>query len=236
MRLLPGVSFVNAYGLTETSSSIADLTPDDHRVALASNDENVRRRLGSVGQALPTVEISVRDELGNPVPAGVVGEIWVRGEQVSGEYSGIDRRSDEGWFPTHDAGWFDDEDYLFVEGRLDDVIVRGGENLSPGEIEDVILDHPAVRDAVVLGIPDEEWGEVVAAVIVPVEGVEVDEESISEFVVERLRSSRRPARIEFRDELPMTATGKVLRRELRSDFIGGAGSGTTDPNSNVTSL
>lgn len=228
MRLLPDVSFVNAYGLTETSSSIAVLTPDDHRAAMTSTDERVRRRLGSVGQPLPTVEISVRDEFGDPVTPGVVGEIWVRGEQVSGEYSGIDRRAQEGWFPTHDAGWFDDEGYLFVEGRLDDVIVRGGENLSPGEIEDVLLDHPAVREVVVLGIPDEEWGEVVAAVIVPVEGAEVDEESISAFVANRLRSSRRPARIEFRDELPMTTTGKVLRRVLRNELVGGDDSGATE--------
>ncbi|MBI5090782.1 MAG: AMP-binding protein, partial [Actinobacteria bacterium] len=146
MRLLPHVGFVNAYGLTETSSTIAVLGPDDHRIAVTSDDPVVRRRLGSVGRPLPVLELSIRDADGNPVGVGERGEIWVRGPQVSGEYVGRGG-SDDGWFNTRDSGELDDEGYLFVHGRLDDVIVRGGENLSPGEIESVLVEHPAVEAA-----------------------------------------------------------------------------------------
>ncbi len=142
VALLDGVDLVNAYGLTETSSTIAVLGPDDHRACFASDDSTVRARLGSVGQALPGVELSIRDPDGQPLPEGEVGEIWVRGEQVSGEYLGREHSGDDGWFNTRDAGWLDSEGFLFVQGRLDDVIVRGGENLSPGEIEGVLLEHP----------------------------------------------------------------------------------------------
>lgn len=135
-ELLPHVEFVDAYGLTETSSTIAVLGPDDHRAAVRSADPDVRRRLGSVGVPVPSVEVEIRDPSGGPLPAGTAGEIWVRGEQVAGEY--LDRRAirADGWFPTRDEGRLDDAGSLFVDGRLDDVIVRGGENISPGEVED----------------------------------------------------------------------------------------------------
>ena len=133
LELFPDTNFTNAYGLTETSSTIALLGPEDHRLAHTSNDPAVRARLGSVGQPLPTVEIEIRDEEGRPLPAGERGEIYVRGEQVSGEYRGRSALDADGWFPTRDAGWLDDEGYLFLAGRADDVIVRGGENISPGK-------------------------------------------------------------------------------------------------------
>lgn len=214
MELLPHVDFVNAYGLTETSSSVAVLGAEDHRVAIASDDPNVRRRLGSVGQPLPTVEITIRDEDGSEVPAGTPGEVWIRGEQVSGEYA---HRSgaDDGWFQTQDGGWFDDDGFLYVTGRLDDVIVRGGENLSPGEIEDVLLQHHAVSEACVVGVPDTEWGEAVAAVVVLHAGAAATADELSDWVVSHLRSSRRPSRVVFQSELPQNDTGKVLRRVIR---------------------
>jgi acyl-CoA synthetase (AMP-forming)/AMP-acid ligase II len=218
MRLLPGVDFTNAYGLTETSSTIALLGPEDHRVAAASEDPAVRRRLASVGRALPGVEIEVRDESGKAVAAGMPGEIHVRGEQVSGEYQGRDLTLGDGWFPTRDGGFLDDEGYLFVTGRIDDVIVRGGENLSPGEIEDVLHEHPAVGDCAVVGIPDEQWGEAVAAVIVPRAGDRPAPEELQAWVRARLRSSRVPERIEFRDALPYNETGKLLRRKVRAEL------------------
>ena len=218
MRHLPHVGFVNAYGLTETSSSVAILGPDDHRAAISSDDPAIRARLGSVGQPLPTVEITIRDLEGNEVPAGVPGEVWVRGDQVSGEYSTKNMRADEGWFPTSDGGYLDADGYLFVTGRLDDVIIRGGENMSPGEIEDVMLQHPSVADVCVLGLPDDEWGEVVAAVVVRATGTTATPEALADFVVSQLRSSRRPHTIVFREELPTTDTGKVLRRVLRAEL------------------
>jgi acyl-CoA synthetase (AMP-forming)/AMP-acid ligase II len=218
LSLLPGLDFVNAYGLTETSSSIAVLTPEDHRQALASDDPRVRQRLGSVGRPLPTVQITVRGGDGEELARRQRGEIWVRGEQVSGEYHGRDGGPDDGWFATNDEGWFDDDGYLYVEGRLDDVIVRGGENLSPGEIEDVLLEHPAVRECAVVGVHDAEWGEVVAAAVVPHDGSTVGEQELCDLVVSKLRSSRRPALVDIRTALPMNDTGKVLRRVLRDEL------------------
>lgn len=218
MGLLPGINYVNAYGLTETSSSVAVLGPDDHRAAVASDDPVVRARLGSVGQPLPTVEISIRDPEGVEVETGERGEVWVRGEQVSGEYGHASVLVGDGWFPTKDGGYLDVGGFLFVEGRIDDVIVRGGENLSPGEIEDVLLQHASVREACVLGIPDTEWGEIVAAVVVAADGATVDADELRAWVTSQLRSSRAPALIEVRDELPYNDTGKVLRRVLKAEL------------------
>ena len=217
MRLFPDTNFTNAYGLTETSATLTVLGPDDHQAASASDDPIVRRRLASVGQALPTIEIEIRDEDGKPVAPGARGEICVRGEQVSGEYLGKGTRvGSDGFFPTHDGGWLDAEGYLFLEGRIDDIIVRGGENMSPGEIEDVLIEHEAIADVAVVGVPDEQWGEAVAAVIVVKPGRQVEAEVLRDFVKQHLRSSRAPQRIEFRDELPYNETGKLLRREVRA--------------------
>jgi len=223
MALFPGTDFTNAYGLTETSSTIAVLTPDDHRATAASGDPAVRRRLVSVGRPLPSVEVEIRDEDGKPVAAGARGEVHVRGEQVSGEYLGRGSTSlADGWFPTRDAGALDAEGYLFLEGRIDDVIVRGGENLSPGEIEDVLLEHEAVADCAVVGIPDEQWGEAVAAAVVLKVGRSAEASELQDWVKRQLRSSRVPQVIRFRAELPYSETGKLLRRVVRAELVGGA--------------
>ena len=216
MQMFPGTDFTNAYGLTETSSTISILGPEDHRDAAASEDAAVRRRLTSLGRPLPSLEVAIRDPDGAVLGPGERGEICVRGEQVSGEY--LEKGSlldDDGWFPTRDGGWLDEDGYLFLEGRVDDVIVRGGENMSPGEIEDVLLEHAAVADCAVVGIPDEQWGEAVAAVIVTRGGQEVAGVELQEWVKERLRSSRAPSRVEFWAELPYNETGKLLRRKVR---------------------
>jgi long-chain acyl-CoA synthetase len=223
MALLPETAFTNAYGLTETSSTITVLGPDDHRTAAASDDPAMRRRLVSVGRALPSIELEVRDEEGRACAVGISGEIHVRGEQVSGEYLGLaSRMTGDGWFPTRDAGALDADGYLFLEGRIDDVIVRGGENLSPGEIEEVLLVHPAVADCAVVGVPDEQWGEAVVAVVVLHDGRTASAAELGAWVRERLRSSRAPARVEFRVELPYNETGKLLRRKLRDELAGRA--------------
>ncbi len=216
LALFPATGFTNAYGLTETSSTIALLGPEDHRAALASSDPTVRARLGSVGQPLPTVEIEIRDDQGQPLPAGERGEIYVRGEQVCGEYRERKAIDADGWFPTRDAGWLDAQGYLFLAGRADDVIVRGGENISPGEIEDVLAAHPAIIEAVAVGVPSVEWGEAVgvALVIRPGHTAPADE-VLRALVKDRLRSSRVPERILVVDALPYNEMGKLLRREVR---------------------
>jgi acyl-CoA synthetase (AMP-forming)/AMP-acid ligase II len=213
LELMPHVDFVNAYGLTETSSTIAVLTPDDHREAIASDDPAVRRRLGSVGRPSAAIELTIRDPFGEEVAPGEAGEIWVRGEQVSGEYIGRDSGSD--WFATRDGGYLDPDGFLFIEGRLDDVIVRGGENISPGEIEEVLRQHAAVDDVAVYAIPSQEWGEDIGASVVLVADVDPDE--LREWVRARLRSTRVPALIDVRTELPYNETGKLLRRVLKAE-------------------
>jgi long-chain acyl-CoA synthetase len=222
LRFFPDVDFANAYGLTETSSTIAILGPADHRAAMSSDDPAVRRRIVSVGQPLPSVEVEIRDEEGHVVGPGERGEIFVRGEQVSGEYLGKGSRlSAEGWFPTRDGGSMDADGYLFLEGRIDDIIVRGGENMSPGEIEDVLIEHAAVADAAVVGMPDEQWGEKVCAVVVCEHGHEASVAELQQWVKDRLRSSRTPETIDFWDELPYNETGKLLRRKVRATLMGG---------------
>jgi fatty-acyl-CoA synthase len=218
MARLPHVGFVNAYGLTEASSTVAVLGPDDHRASYASGDPVVRARLGSVGRPLPTVELEIRDPLGAVLPPGETGEIHVRGEQIAGEYLGRTALTPDGWFPTNDSGHLDEAGFLFVEGRLDDVIVRGGENMSPGEIEDVLLRHPAVAEAGVTGVPDVEWGEVAAAAVVLEPGASATEAELQSWVRERLRSSRTPVVVDVRPALPYNETGKLLRRVLKDEL------------------
>jgi len=192
LTLLPAVGFVNAYGLTETASTIATLGPEDHRAAFESDDPAVRARLGSAGRPLPILELEIRDEDGQPRPVGERGEIWVRGEQVAGEYLGRSVLTADGWFPTNDGGWLDEAGFLFVEGRLDDVIVRGAENLSPGET--------------------------VAAAVVLKPGATATAQELQDWVRSRLRSSRTPTVVDFRPELPYNETGKLLRRVLRTEL------------------
>ena len=218
MRLLPGVDLVNAYGLTETSSTIALLGPDEHRAAFASADPAVRARLGSVGRPLPSIELEIRGADGTAVPPGQPGEIWVRGEQVSGEYVSHRVTDPDGWYPTRDRGYLDGGGYLFLDGRADDVIVRGGENISPGEIEDVLMSHPQVGEAAVIGLPDDEWGERVVAVVVPATDDPPQSAALQEWVRARLRSTRVPAEVHLAPALPATETGKILRRELRESL------------------
>lgn len=219
LTLFPTTGFTNAYGLTETSSTVALLGPDEHRQAHAAADPDARARLGSVGRPLPTVEIEIRDEDGRRLPAGERGEIYVRGDQVSGEYKERSALDADGWFPTRDAGYIDAEGYLFLAGRADDVIVRGGENISPGEIEDVVLAHPAVGDAAAVAMPSLEWGEAVGLAIVAREGHDLpDDATLCALVRERLRSSRVPERIVRLDALPYNEMGKLLRREVRTLF------------------
>jgi acyl-CoA synthetase (AMP-forming)/AMP-acid ligase II len=223
LRAWPHVDFVNAYGLTETSSTISVLGPEEHRAAVASDAPAVRARLGSAGRPVPSIELEVRDETGVLVAPGEPGQIWVRGEQVSGEYAGQRSPLDErGFFPTRDQGRLDADGYLFVEGRIDDTIIRGAENIAPAEIEDVLLRHPDVLDAVVVGVPDEEWGQRIEAVVVPRAGTDLDPEELRTTIRATLRGSKTPDRIVCWPELPRTPTGKLVRRDIVAGLAGGA--------------
>jgi acyl-CoA synthetase (AMP-forming)/AMP-acid ligase II len=219
VTLFPDAGFVNAYGLTETSSTIALLGPDEHRSALASDDPAVRDRLSSIGRPVPGVEVQIRGEDGLEITSGAVGELWVCGPQVSGEYRGQASALDaDGWFCTRDLARRDDDGYLFIEGRADDTIIRGGENIAPAEIEDVLIAHPGVKDVAVIGLPDDEWGERICAVVVPSRASTPSAEELRSWVRHRLRGSRTPDDVVWRPELPMTPTGKVIRRELVAEL------------------
>ena len=214
LQIFRQTGFVNAYGLTETASSVAVLGPEDHRKARASGDPAVRDRLGSVGRALPGIEFQIRADDGEPAGPGQTGLVFVRGEQISGEYGAQSALDSGGWFSTRDRGRLDAEGYLFIEGRADDTIIRGGENIAPAEIEDVILACPGVAEAAVVGVPDPEWGQRLVAVVVG----DGDPAEIRQWVKDRLRSSKTPDTIVFRAELPKTDTGKLLRRTLLAEL------------------
>jgi acyl-CoA synthetase (AMP-forming)/AMP-acid ligase II len=219
LRAFPNTGFVNGYGLTETSSTIALLGPDDHREALASDDPAVNARLGLVGRALPEVTIEIHDLAGKPVPAGELGDIVVRGPQVAGEYlEGGSRLDPEGWFLTRDIGYMDEGGFIFIQGRADDTIIRGGENIAPAEIEMVIDALPEVRECAVAGLPDEEWGQRIAAFVVLAPGASMDEDTLRTHVRAHLRGFKTPHTVVFMDDLPHTATGKLLRRRLIADY------------------
>jgi acyl-CoA synthetase (AMP-forming)/AMP-acid ligase II len=213
LREWTGVDFVNAYGLTETSSTVALLGPAEHRAAIASDDPVVRARLSSVGQPLPGIELEIRGPGGEALGAGQPGRICVRGGQVSAEYAGLGRAVDDrGFFDTRDDGYLDSDGYLFVSGRTDDTIIRGAENIAPAEIEDVLLRHPAVLDAVVFGVPDSEWGQRIEAAVVARPEASIEEAELRDFTMRALRSSKTPDRFWLLDALPRTETGKLLRR------------------------
>jgi acyl-CoA synthetase (AMP-forming)/AMP-acid ligase II len=215
--LFPEVDFVNAYGLTETSSTVAILGPDDHRLALYSDEPLFTARLGSVGQPVPGIEFRIVDDAGTTLGPDEPGEILIKGDQVGGKYVGTDSKVDaDGWLHTGDRGWLDIEGYVFCEGRADDTIIRGGENIGPAEVEDALLQHDAISVAAVVGLADTEYGEKIAAMISLRAGVEeVDLDAVRDWVRERIGGLKAPEVIVVVEEVPQTATGKLLRREVK---------------------
>jgi acyl-CoA synthetase (AMP-forming)/AMP-acid ligase II len=213
------VGFVNAYGQTETTSSLTILGPDDHRISGTPEQIELKlRRLNSIGKPLPDVEIKVRDDDNKFLAPGEVGEIIIRTPRIMKGYAG--RKDDmalaDGWRATGDLGWVDEEGYVFFAGRKDDMIIRGGENIAPAEIETVLMSHPAVDEAAVIGIPSVEWGQTVKAYLVLRPGEKADAKDIQEFCRTRLASFKRPESIEFIEALPKNALGKILRKELHA--------------------
>ncbi len=219
LLLLPNVDFVNAYGLTETASTVAVLSPEDHRLAVNSIDPLISRRLQSVGRPAPSIEVQIRADDGTVLTAPTEGIVFVRGQQVSGEYSTGSDLDASGWFCTRDLGHLDQDGYLFIAGRADDTIIRGGENVAPAEIETVLLNYPGVRDACVIGVPDEEWGQRIVAVVVPERGQKLDGDDLKAVVRSNLRGSKTPDTVIFKEELPRTDTGKVLRRSVLAEVV-----------------
>jgi long-chain acyl-CoA synthetase len=211
-----GPHLVQIYGQGESPMTITVLTAAEH---LDDHDGRRLERLGSVGRAQTGVEVAVLDAQGNAAPAGEIGEVCVRGDTVMAGYLNNPAATAEamagGWLHTGDLGRFDDAGYLTLVDRSKDLIISGGSNIYPREVEEVLLLHPAVREAAVIGEPDPEWGEAVVAVLVKEAGHVPDEQDLDLFCLEHIARFKRPKRYVFVDELPKNATGKVLKRELR---------------------
>jgi len=207
------------YGLTETTGAITQLDASDH-------DPGGPRAhlLRSAGRPYPWVELmTVEPSTGEPARPGQVGEVWVRSDQVTGGYWNKPAESaavlpGEGWFRSGDAGYLDEEGFLFLTDRIKDMIVTGGENVYPIEVEDALAAHPAVADVAVIGVPDERWGETVKAIVVRHPGAEVTEDELLSFARERLAGFKRPRSVDFIDVLPRNPTGKLLKKVLREPF------------------
>jgi acyl-CoA synthetase (AMP-forming)/AMP-acid ligase II len=217
-RLPKTVGFVNAFGQTETTSTLTVLGPEDHRLdGGPAAIERTLRRLRSIGRPLPDVEVRIVDEVGQLLGSDQVGEIHVRTPRAMKGYAGAKDSpfTADGWLPTRDLGWIDADGYLYVAGRKDDMIIRGGENIAPAEVEAVLGAHPAVEEVAVVGLPDEEWGQRVGAFVVLRSGEQTTEAALVEFCRERLASFKKPEVLRFLPELPKNPMGKVLRRELR---------------------
>jgi long-chain acyl-CoA synthetase len=218
------VGFVNAFGQTETTSTLTVLGPEDHRLDGTPQEIELRlKRLTSIGRPLPDVELKVVDDGGTELPPGQVGELWVRTPRVMKGYSGAGGTTSplqDGWLPTRDMGWLDEDGYIFLAGRKDDMIIRGGENIAPAEVEAVLYSHPGVDEATVIGLPDVEWGQRVAAVIVARPGVTLTDADITDFCRQRLASFKKPEVIRFVDALPKNQMGKILKKDLRAQLAG----------------
>jgi acyl-CoA synthetase (AMP-forming)/AMP-acid ligase II len=212
-----GVDFFQVYGMTEASGVFCILDGDDHR-DVARPD-----RLHSVGRPVLGTEVRVVDPVtGEPLPAGSIGEFQVRGAQVMAGYwrreTDTAAALDGEWFRTGDAGTVDDGGYFTIRDRVKDIVISGGENIYPAEVERVVADFPGVAEVAVIGVPDERWGESVLAVVVPSGDVALDLDGLAAHCAEHLAAYKRPRRVEVLDALPRNATGKILKRDLRAPF------------------
>jgi acyl-CoA synthetase (AMP-forming)/AMP-acid ligase II len=224
----PGRALINAFGGTETSSTIAALRAEDQVITgketEAEKEKKLKRLATSIGLPLEDVQIQVRDEAGKELPAGQLGEIVVNSPRVMKGYWKDAEKTEkaftaDGWYRTGDVGYKDEEGYIYLAGRGDDVIVRGGENIGPDEVESVLSTHPKIEEAAVIGVKDVEWGQQVRAIVRLKKGQTASEPEIMEFCRSHLAGFKRPTSVVFvREELPKTSTGKVLRRELREKY------------------
>jgi long-chain acyl-CoA synthetase len=214
-----GTQFIQVYGLTETTGAIVQLDPADH-------DVNRPELLRSCGKPYPWVEMRVVDEDGNDVETGTVGELWTRSRQnMKGYWNNPEATAAamtaDGWFKTGDAGYRDADGYVYLHDRVKDMIVTGGENVYPAEVENVLMKHPAVADVAVIGVPDAKWGEAVKAIVVKAKDTDPTEQELITFCREHLAGFKLPKSVDFATELPRNPSGKLLKRELREPYWAG---------------
>lgn len=225
IRVMPHARFINAFGQTETASTITALGPEDHILDGSPKDveKKLRRLSSSIGKPLPDVEMKVMDEQGKEVPVGETGEIVAKGPRVmQGYWKDAEKTAKaftkDGWLKTSDMGWRDEENYFYLAGRGDDMIIRGGENISPEEVENAIGSYPAVEEVAVIGVPDDEWGQQPRAIVVLKPGSKATAEEIMEHCRTRLSSFKKPQSVVFVDTLPRNPMGKILKRVLRQEY------------------
>lgn len=222
---MPGVRFINAFGQTETASTITTLGPEDHVIegTDADKEKKLKRLAASIGRPLPDVEVKIVNEKGTALQANRVGEIYAKGPRImSGYWGDADKSAQvittDGWLRTGDKGWMDEDGYIYLAGRGDDMIIRGGENISPQEVEDVLHAHPKIDEAAVIGIPHPEWGQEPCAVVVLKKGEAADTQEIMTYCQSRLAGFKRPGSVIFIDSLPRNPMGKVLKKKLREKY------------------
>lgn len=222
IEAMPWVRFINAFGQTETASTISMLGPEDHQLTGTPEeiDQKLKRLTASIGKPLADVEVKIVDEDGNTLAPHQVGEILVKGDRVMSGYWNDDQKTaqvmtGDGWLRTSDRGYIDEEGYIFLAGRSDDIIIRGGENIAPAEVESVLQSHPMIDEAVIIGIADPEWGQEPRAIVVLKEGANLTEQEIIDYTKPLLAGFKRPRSVVFVDALPRNVMGKVLRKQLR---------------------
>jgi fatty-acyl-CoA synthase len=210
-ELMPHTAVLQIFGMSEGGACMT-FVPAEH----------AHEKAGSAGRASWHTQVRICDDDGNDLPAGEVGEIVVRGATITAGYWEADDLTREtivdGWLRTGDLGYLDEDDFLFIAGRKKDMIISGGMNIYPGEIEDVLIEHPSVAGVAVIGVPHERWGETVCAVIEPEAGAEIDEQEIIGFCREQLASFKKPTMVRVVDKIPRTAIGKVQKFALRERF------------------
>lgn len=211
-----GAQFIQAYGMTETTGTIVMLPPEDH-------DPNGNKRMRSAGKPLPGVELKIVDRNGNEVPTGEVGEVITRSSNnMLGYWNLPDATAKtmtaDGWIKTGDAGYMDEDGYLYIHDRVKDMIISGGENVYPAEVESAIYGHPDVLEVAVIGVPDAKWGEAVKAVVAPKPGASIDADNIIAWARERIAGFKVPKSVDVIEALPRNASGKILRKDLRAPY------------------
>jgi acyl-CoA synthetase (AMP-forming)/AMP-acid ligase II len=223
---MPGVRFINAFGQTETASTITVLGPEDHIIegTDAEKEKKLKRLASSIGKPLSDVKIKIVDDKGTALSANRIGEIYAKGPRIARGYWGDEEKSarvitEDGWLPTGDKGWMDAEGYIYLAGRDDDMIIRGGENISPQEVEDILHSHPKIDEAAIIAVPDPDWGQEPRAIVVIKKGENVGADEIMAYCRSRLAGFKRPRSVVFIDSLPRNPMGKVLKKELRENYV-----------------
>jgi acyl-CoA synthetase (AMP-forming)/AMP-acid ligase II len=225
IELMPQVQFINSYGQTESASTLTMLGPEDHRIVGTEKEKQKKwmRLQCSIGKPLPDVQIRIVDEEEKSLPPHAVGEIHARGPRIMTGYWGDEQKTaqtmtKDGWLRTGDLGYLDEEGYVYLTGRADDLIIRGGENIAPEEVEEVLCCYHKIAEACVIAVPDPEFGQQPFACCVPKEGEICTPEEVMEFCRERIASFKRPRGVVFVDELPRNPMGKILRKKLREEY------------------